>query len=297
MKTDVSENRTSEQYAQDIFEQLYEAASVRSVCANLLAKSIRLAHQVGPSCWSLTLYPDGIRLNAGPLEVLVLRSHEVFLIIENSEDNYFDERKLGKFLTASEMYYPSVPVNQRLCYVPPEKLAEIYPLIADSHHSFIQLAGARRKKATWGDSFSPGVIRYLNKFLNTSLPMPAYFSDNVDTLFPDQVATDEIYLEGAVSKVLVNAYERNSEARRACIEYYGTNCTVCDLNFEKVYGTVGANFIHVHHLRPLSEVNEEYEVDPIADLRPVCPNCHAMIHRRTPPFSVEEVRRMIKKGS
>ncbi len=41
---------------------------------------------------------------------------------------------------------------------------------------------------------------------------------------------------------------------------------------------------------PISEIAEEYEVDPVKDLRPVCPNCHAMIHRRSPPLSIEELQ-------
>ena len=48
-------------------------------------------------------------------------------------------------------------------------------------------------------------------------------------------------------------------------------------------------FIHVHHLRQLSEIRKEYLVDPIKDLRPVCPNCHAVLHLRNPAYSIEEV--------
>jgi predicted HNH restriction endonuclease len=32
----------------------------------------------------------------------------------------------------------------------------------------------------------------------------------------------------------------------------------------------------------------KYVVDPVNDLKPVCPNCRAMIHRRTPPYSLED---------
>jgi predicted HNH restriction endonuclease len=46
----------------------------------------------------------------------------------------------------------------------------------------------------------------------------------------------------------------------------------------------------VHHLRPISEIAEEYEVDPVKDLRPVCPNCHAMIHRTPQLYSIEEMK-------
>jgi len=100
-------------------------------------------------------------------------------------------------------------------------------------------------------------------------------------------------VEGAVCRVVVNAYERNAEARRRCIARYGTSCCVCGFDFGHVYGLVAEGFIHVHHLRPLSEIGAEYVVDPEQDLRPVCPNCHSVFHRRTPPFSLEDMRAFI----
>jgi 5-methylcytosine-specific restriction protein A len=44
---------------------------------------------------------------------------------------------------------------------------------------------------------------------------------------------------------------------------------------------------------PISDVGEEYVVDPIRDLTPVCPNCHAMLHRQTPPLTIEELKQAI----
>ena len=109
-------------------------------------------------------------------------------------------------------------------------------------------------------------------------------------IFPDEISPTVVLREGAVSRVSVNAYERNPVARQQCIKHYGTSCYVCGLNFGLVFGDLGEGFIHIHHLRQLSEISEEYEVDPVADLRPVCPNCHAMIHRRSPPLSIEEIK-------
>lgn len=102
-------------------------------------------------------------------------------------------------------------------------------------------------------------------------------------------------VEGARTRVVVNAYERNASARAKCLEVHGTNCAVCDLNFGQQYGPLAENYIHVHHLRPLSEIGTSYRVDPVKDLRPVCPNCHAVIHidRTSPPLTLEEVRRML----
>lgn len=108
--------------------------------------------------------------------------------------------------------------------------------------------------------------------------------------YPDEIQKTEKYIEGAVKKVLVNNYERDDKARDKCLEHYGTKCSVCNFDFGEVYGDIGAGFIHVHHLKQISDVGKEYEVDPIEDLRPVCPNCHAMLHKRKEPYSIEELK-------
>ena len=110
---------------------------------------------------------------------------------------------------------------------------------------------------------------------------------------PDEVPADTVFWEGADRSVLVNQYERNCEARTACIDHYGARCMVCSLDFESVYGPIGKDFIHVHHLRQISEIKEGYQIDPIADLRPVCPNCHSVIHKRNPPYKVEEIKNLV----
>lgn len=116
-----------------------------------------------------------------------------------------------------------------------------------------------------------------------------------DTRLPEEVSSPDKFVEGAVCRVVINAYERNPTARAKCIAYYGLSCVVCGFNFEAVYGEVGKGFIHVHHLRPLAEIGETYEVDPIADLRPVCANCHAIIHRRDPSYNISEVQKFLNR--
>ena len=115
--------------------------------------------------------------------------------------------------------------------------------------------------------------------------------EDTNLLLPEEIeATIRPLVEGAVCRVSVNAYERNPEARRQCIAAYGTDCSICSFNFAAVYGRVAEGYIHVHHLRQLSEIGEEYVIDPIVDLRPVCPNCHAVLHRRIPAYSIEEIK-------
>jgi len=46
----------------------------------------------------------------------------------------------------------------------------------------------------------------------------------------------------------------------------------------------------------LSKIKKEHSPDPIKDLIPVCPNCHAMLHRKNPPFTPEEIKDMMFKN-
>lgn len=113
---------------------------------------------------------------------------------------------------------------------------------------------------------------------------------------PEEIDVMAPLYEGAVRKISVNAYERSSEARMKCICYYGCRCAICGLTLTDKYGESVQGLIHVHHVRQLSDVNAKYQVDPVQDLRPVCPTCHAVIHYRTPPFTVQEVRAMIEEA-
>lgn len=112
---------------------------------------------------------------------------------------------------------------------------------------------------------------------------------------PEELPEAIKYKEGASKTILVNAYERNGKARKKCIEHFGCQCVACDFNFELAYGELGKGFIHVHHRVPLKDIENEYLLDPIKDLVPVCPNCHAMVHRTEPALQIDELRRLLGK--
>lgn len=101
------------------------------------------------------------------------------------------------------------------------------------------------------------------------------------------------YYEGAVLRVTVNRYERDKAARQACIEHFKPRCAVCEFDFAETFGDIGVGFIHVHHLLPMAQIGKEYRVDPTADLRPVCPNCHAMLHIGGVNRTIDELREII----
>lgn len=112
---------------------------------------------------------------------------------------------------------------------------------------------------------------------------------------------DETYTEGAERQITRNIRERDPNARAACIAHYRAihdgrlPCVVCDLDFGEAYGDLGAGYIHVHHLDPLSESQGARSVSPTTDLVPVCPNCHAMIHLGGQTRSIAEVRDILRK--
>lgn len=117
-------------------------------------------------------------------------------------------------------------------------------------------------------------------------------------LFGDEFSLEEESRlpEGAKKQVTVNKYERNKKARDICINHWKHSCSVCKMEFEDTYGEIGKGYIHVHHKIPLSEIGKSYKVDPINDLIPVCPNCHAMIHKRKPiPFKIEDIKEKLKR--
>jgi 5-methylcytosine-specific restriction protein A len=111
----------------------------------------------------------------------------------------------------------------------------------------------------------------------------------VDNIFRN---ADEVvgFPEGAITHVSVNKYERDPRNRRLAIQLHGNSCQACDFNFNLAYGELGENYIVVHHLVPLSAMGVGYVVDPLKDLATVCANCHAMLHAKDPPLTIDELR-------
>ncbi|MGQ0601584.1 MAG: HNH endonuclease [Anaerolineales bacterium] len=156
--------------------------------------------------------------------------------------------------------------------------------------------GIYRKVKTWepqasGMTIPDDVAAQLEEDWARFVNRPAPYLEGI---FAEEELSTTMFTEGAVKTVTVNYYERSSRARMRCIQHHGLNCSVCSFNFKASYGEVGANFIHVHHLKPLHEIKKGYQLDPIRDLRPVCPNCHAMLHQGRPAYSIEKLRSLMK---
>ena len=132
---------------------------------------------------------------------------------------------------------------------------------------------------------------------NPQHKMRAFPQDRLELIRKDDLP-DEIYMEGAQKTILQNKYERNPKARARCIAVHGSACKVCGFDFGITFGEEFSGKIEVHHIKPISEIGEEYVVDPVRDLVPVCPNCHMMLHSKAEGvFTVDELRGCLEKYS
>lgn len=151
---------------------------------------------------------------------------------------------------------------------------------------------------TWNSFLYEVHIRPLAAHDSSEELLDECFNWMVATLRPlfdlvDVVLDVEGFAEGGVQKTLANKYERNPNNRRLCLAAKGYSCQICGFNFERAYGNLGRDFIHVHHIVPVSQMGPGYVVDPINDLIPVCPNCHAMLHRVDPPLRPEDLKKIV----
>lgn len=130
---------------------------------------------------------------------------------------------------------------------------------------------------------------------DTTIKLTLSFDCNQTT---DEVLSENNEVKGTEGQrigVLVNRYERDPRLRSEAIRIHGTICVVCSFDFEQSYGKLGKDFCHIHHLTPLSENEGEVSINPKEDLVPVCPNCHAMLHKRKPALTPQELKQILQK--
>ncbi|MBT0812970.1 hypothetical protein KIH41_16910 [Litoribacter ruber] len=110
-------------------------------------------------------------------------------------------------------------------------------------------------------------------------------------LFPYNAQAEE---EGTQDEILLSKYERSRVNRTLCLSFHGYDCKACGENLRERYGEAARKFIHVHHLNPMALVGKAVP-DPVREMVPLCPNCHAVAHRRNPPYTLNELKNMLKK--
>lgn len=279
---------------------LFPNDEYRKICLRLFLESLNKANSYGNNKWGAYYYNEGVRLLVGNLIVLTIHKNGIWMALDKQSLNeikdaqILEDSSLWKWETGDYSEYKAVPSHNGY-YIPSNEDKEIWPLIREIHFRYIEKVANKYKWLNYKSqsTHSDKLLYYIKYELGLqSIPVPNY--SNTELEMAEEIPQKESanLFEGAKKQVIVNAYERNPTARKECLNNYGFKCSVCGFDFEEVYGEIGTEYIHVHHLKPLNEINEEYRVDPINDLRPVCPNCHSMLHKAK--LSIEQLREKLR---
>jgi 5-methylcytosine-specific restriction protein A len=198
------------------------------------------------------------------------------------EDEHWGEtRKLAKYVKIRFLEFFATEDR-----IPTADLIQLFPTI---YWKRLQSSGSSVKGHHIMDSKYSSLTEFENQWFGGSIELNSVYE------YPEETLTRE-FIEGQVVSILVSKYERSRAARFECLRHFGYKCTVCDVTMEERFGPELADYIHVHHLIPLNQIGHSYKLNPLTDLRPVCPNCHAAIHAGGRHRTIEEARLLISKS-
>ncbi len=271
-------------------------ADAARIVTGFIADAIDHAHGVGPSRWGLTDYQPDIRLNVGFTEVLTTEEDHLRLICDGALVAAANVKGRASIALGQSRqdYYKSIPGSAclEIPFEPIDSLQATLDAARPALFEAMRVSSRRGPGSGVRAGHAPDLVREIGRFVRRTLPQPEYIARPSSSSSERDPA--ELF-EGALRRITSNRFERNRPARAKCIAHYGAACQVCRFSFATTFGQLGDGFIHVHHVSPVSMASAEYVVDPVRDLRPVCPNCHAMLHVKDPPLPIEELRSVISK--
>lgn len=172
--------------------------------------------------------------------------------------------------------------------------------------------------------FKNGIYKLTEKgdnYLNTRLDELNYFfsqkfdySDTMEVALSIADTTQRITIydenmfisEGKIEKKEIKNRTRSKALRDAALAFYSVNgvikCDVCGFSYEEKYGELGKGYIEIHHEKPICEYgtngSAEFISEAIKNVKPLCANCHRMIHRNPlKPLTISDLKSIIKSSS
>lgn len=175
-----------------------------------------------------------------------------------------------------------------------------HAVLAKKDGNYYEEIPERQKSNYWRPSVRPiSEEIFADIVVFAALTEPRHIIEDIQTAkdLAENEADEESlvsYEEGKKSSKFVTRYERDARLKKQAKKIHGTTCFACGFNFGDFYGEYAKDFIHIHHVVPVSEFGESKSVNPKTDLVPVCANCHGIIHRKKErTLSIDELKTMI----
>lgn len=209
----------------------------------------------------------------------------------SSEPHYFGVARLGASYidTASEKDDLFVTIeNYR-----PFKNA----VLSKIEGGYMETIPASRESNYWRDGVRPIGRDVFQRIVDAATLGDSLQIENVDQPLNDKEVLLRSIQEGSPMMVYTTKYERSRVLREQAVSIHGRSCVACGFNFGSFYGDYGAGYIQIHHINPVSELEEPRAVDPAVELIPLCANCHAVVHRRKDrTLSIDELKSFIAEA-
>lgn len=274
---------------------------LRRLVSRRMADSILRVHALIPDRWGISDGVDFVRLNVGRAEAMCIDNYGVLLMVHEPTVarvgrgtvlDDLDHTAKGAYLSIPDSVYVTIPWHNE-----PSDITRYLERLREAHEAHLAIAVKTGMNGMTRKGHHPGLLDMIAATAGIKLPQPTYVRVSPPTATTTAEETPSqggprSGVEGGRHEVTLSRVERNPRLRHDCIEEYGTRCQCCDTDLGEVYGPVAVGLIHVHHLHPASQGVRE--TDPIRDLRPVCANCHMVIHAVGELRSVEEVSAMFK---
>jgi 5-methylcytosine-specific restriction protein A len=162
-----------------------------------------------------------------------------------------------------------------------------------SQDAKFKLAVLTHPEIDWNQVPIEREIQILSEALSYAFILVDYLLKGSSENLADDFVPDS---EGMQKLTTCVSYTRSRRNRKKCLDTYGYICIACGLDPKALYGPEGKYIIHVHHLMPVSSMEEPKMLNPELDLVPLCPNCHNFVHKFNPPKQVNEIQQIIGKG-
>ncbi len=291
-RADLVAIRQDAKKAAAVLAEIYPEARTRGRALRILANTINRAHRVAPASWGVSLFHSRLCLNVGRGAVLQFYPGEIMFIVTGRQLKLVPASARRAFRMNRRYKFVKDSIEGRL----PVARLNAYPNLQVAHLDLVERAAQGRKICFWKGAHAPAIPGLL-RTSGLAVPDPDYVTAGEPDRMappPDLDELDRATVEGRRTLRTHLTIERDSgladRKRRYALATRGTlSCEVCGFDFWHRYGSIGAGFAEVHHKVPLRLALGGRKTR-LKHLAVVCSNCHRMLHRGNPLFSVAELR-------